>query len=260
MEQRPFFLVTNDDGVHSPGLHALADELAKLGDVLIIAPAVERSGFSQAITLMTPFRVERVDERTFSVDGTPADCVVYGLFHELKGRRPDWVVSGINRGANLGNDTLYSGTVGAAMEAACNGFKAMAVSLVTEQRGAELHFATAAHVAARILARPGAGEAARGRVINVNVPNRPLDQVVGVQVAELSQRHYDKSLRVENRPDGRLFCSYGGGPVTHDGKPGNDSYAVDQGFASVTLLKPSMLDADGNQALKRLWDEGRTRD
>jgi len=233
---------------------ALTEALAKMGDTVVIAPAEERSGFSQAITIMKPFRVEQRAESSYAVYGTPADCVVYGLFHVLKGRRPDWVVSGINRGANLGDDTLYSGTVGAAMEAAYNGFPALAVSLVTEgrQRGV-YHYEAAASVVSQLLAQAELKALAKNRVLNVNVPNCPFEMLKGSKVTELSRRHYDRGLKVETRSDGMGFCSYGSGPVSHDGQPGNDAHAVDQDYVALSLLQPSMFDPLGNESLRNIW-------
>lgn len=258
MSKKPFYLVTNDDGLHAPGIQTLCSHLRADGaEVLLVAPASERSGYSQAISLMHSFKVHQVDSHTYAVEGTPVDCVVYALFHLLKeGRRPDWVVSGINRGANLGDDTLYSGTVGAALEAALHHIPALAISLVTEFGSQDEHlYDSAARMACQILKKPGMCAIAQGHVLNLNVPNLSLDRIKGVQTARLSRRHYDKHLLVDSQPSQESVCRYGIGPVGHDGLSGNDAFQIDHQYASLSLLKPSLFDEDAHRRLTEIWGE-----
>ena len=127
MSKRPLFLLSNDDGVHAPGLRALAEAVEPFGDVLIVAPHVERSGASSMLSIHQPLRLEKIGPNIYAVEGSPVDCVLLAL-RRLVDRVPDWVISGINRGGNLAQDTIYSGTVGAALEGSIHGIRAMAVS------------------------------------------------------------------------------------------------------------------------------------
>src|SRR6187401_515783 len=174
----PLILVTNDDGVHAPGIKALSSALAALGTVYVVAPDREVSACSQSLTLKHPLRAERVAENVFCVDGTPADCVNLALV-KLLPRRPDLVVSGINRGANLGDDVFYSGTVGGAREGTFFGVPSLAISLAVR---AEADFTEAAAFAtrlARMVLEKGLPEQT---LLNVNVPSgRPAGVAVTVQ-------------------------------------------------------------------------------
>jgi 5'-nucleotidase len=226
-------LLANDDGYFSAGLAALRTQLEELGKVTVVAPNRNRSGASNSLTLDRPLRIEEIEPNTWSVDGTPTDCVhvaITGLLDEV----PDMVVSGINHGANLGDDVLYSGTVAAAMEGRTLGLPAVALSLVTDGGG---HFDAAAQLARRLIepllgARPLPGKT----ILNINIPDLPLEQVGGMQSTRLGFRHKAepaiRALDDESRP---VFW-VGPAGAGQDAGPGTDFYAVTNGFVSVTPI------------------------
>jgi 5'-nucleotidase len=232
-------LLSNDDGVHAAGLRALA-EAFEGDEVWVCAPDREQSASSHAISLHRPLRLHELAPRWFAVDGTPTDAVYVGMNLVLKGRWPDVVVSGVNHGANLGNDVHYSGTVAAAMEGALLGVPAIAVSLAAPPPHDFTRAAALAASLARALvaARPG-----RPVLLNVNVPP---GEVRGWRLARLGKRTYGNEVVTKTDPRGRSYYWIGGegGAVNHD-IPGSDCNAVsEEGLASVT---PLHLDAtDGN--------------
>ncbi len=229
-------LVTNDDGIHSPGIHALAEVLEGLGQVVVVAPLTEASAIGHALTLRRPLRIETFATRRYAVDGTPTDCVNIALKVILEGALPDMVVSGINKGYNLGDDVTYSGTVAGALEAALLGIPALAVSL--GQGGLPgTDFGPAAQVAADIaeamIARP-----LPSRVfLNVNVPPGELK---GHRATVQGLRNHETSITARVDPRGRSYywidelqCDW------HDHDK-SDYVAVREGFVSVTPLHPDM--------------------
>ena len=225
-------LLTNDDGVHSPGVTSLARALSLLGRVTTVAPDREMSASSQSITLWRPVRYEEIGPDRYSVEGTPADCVIIALNHILP-RRPDLVISGINRGANLGHDIAYSGTVAGAMEAARHGVQAAAISLATRDNFVFEEAAQfTAHLAEQLLKR----SLPEGFILNVNVPGRGWQ---GVRVTR--QGPYQiRNLVVEKRdPRGRKYfwldqeLEPQALPVDGD----SDHAAVRSGCISITPLK-----------------------
>ncbi len=224
-------LLSNDDGVHSAGLAALA--AAFEGDeVWIVAPDREQSASSHAISLHRPLRLAEVGPRRFAVDGTPTDAVYMGLNHVLKGARPDVVVSGVNHGPNLANDVLYSGTVAAAMEAALLGVNALAVSLA----GPPPHeFAEAARFAAALARRVVATPPPAPVLLNVNVPPGP---VRGYRFVPLGRRTYGNEVVEKTDPRGRKYYWIGGeGGATNEDIPGSDcNVALKERLVSVTPL------------------------
>ena len=184
-------LVSNDDGVDAPGIHALAKGLRDAGhQVIVVAPDRDRSGASNSLTLDAPIRVVQLDERTWKVYGTPTDCVHVALTGMLEtlGLEPDIVVSGINNTANLGDDVIYSGTVAAAMEGRFLGLPAVAMSLVTaDHKG--MHYETAAKAAVEIIARLRTDPVPANTILNVNVPDLPWHDVRGFETSRLGNRH-----------------------------------------------------------------------
>lgn len=245
---RPRILVSNDDGIEAAGIVALAEALDDLGDVYVVAPDRERSATGHAFTLAAPLRVEEVQERWFSVDGTPADCVYLGL-HKLVGARPDLVVSGINHGFNLGSDVFYSGTVAGAVEAALRRVPAIAMSL--EHRPGRSRdkdrFAPAArfaHALARAVLERGLPT---GTLLNVNVP--ASGSPTAYEWTRLGQRVYRD--QVDERADlrGRRYYWIGGPPVPSDNEPGSDGAAVVHGHVSVS---PMGLDLTHDHLLEHL--------
>jgi 5'-nucleotidase len=237
-------LLSNDDGVHAPGIEALA--AAFEGDeVWIVAPDREQSASSHAISLHRPLRMHQLGPRRFAVDGTPTDAVYMGLNHVLRDGRPDLVVSGVNHGPNLGNDVLYSGTVAAAMEAALLGVHAVAVSLAAPPPHDFAHAARFGVALARqIMARPPPAPL----LLNVNVPPGP---VKGYRFARLGRRTYGNEVVEKTDPRGRKYYWIGGeGGPTNEDIPGSDCNAVMlEGLVAVT---PLHLDSTHDAVLAEL--------
>ena len=244
-------LISNDDGYRARGILALREAMQGLGDLTVVAPDRNRSGASNSLTLDVPLRVEKAqDDVYFLQGGTPTDCVhlaISGLFPF----EPDMVVSGINDGANLGDDVLYSGTVAAATEGRHLGKPAVAISLNTDGlRGEDTrHFETGGHFARLIVQRLFAAPLGRATILNVNVPNIPIAQVKGIQVTRLGNRHRsEKVLRAED-PRGRPVYWVGPAGKSQDAGPGTDFFAVAEGYVSVT---PLTVDLTNHAELDRL--------
>ena len=236
-------LLANDDGFHATGLWPLYDALSELGEVWVCAPEREQSARSHALTMHKPLRARERKPRCFAISGTPADCVYLGL-HGLLPHRPDLVVSGVNRGANLGNDILYSGTVAAAMEGALHGLPAIAVSLHFDwtQEVETLHFDEAARVGAQVAAQVLEHGLPRRRLLNVNVPNQ--ERVRGVRVTNLGERLYDVLADGRTDPRGRPYWWIGGAPSGFGGGGDTDGELCDQGYATVTPLSSDLTDRE----------------
>ena len=214
------------------------------GDFLAVAPLTEQSGKGHSITKDEPLRLRKIREHVYALGGTPADCVKFGLHELLADASPDLVVSGINHGANLGQDTIYSGTVAAAIEAAMNDLPAIALSLCGLP---PYHFDTAKAVLQRVLEKL-ANQVPNGRVLNVNIPNIALAKVKGMRFATLGTRHYEKKFyrapNPRNIPYYWMGWTFGG---FDDKTPGSDCVAVDEGYVSLSILKPSLLDRRTNE-------------
>jgi 5'-nucleotidase len=226
------FLLSNDDGVHAQGLAALAEAVAPLGEVLVVAPDREQSAASHAISLHRPLRVGAVREGWWEVDGTPTDCVYLGLHHLAAGRRPALVLSGINRGANLGDDVNYSGTVAAAMEGALSGVPAVAFSLVSPSRA--FAFAPAVPFVRALVRSLLANPLPDGALLNVNLPEGPIR---GYTWTRMGKRSYGQLVEERKDPRGRTYFWIGGTEKDHQDLPGSDCNAVyDQQVASITPL------------------------
>jgi 5'-nucleotidase len=229
-------LVSNDDGYQADGIRALADSLKDLGQVTIVAPDRNRSGASNSLTLDMPLRVQQTQPDVFCVlGGTPTDCVhlaISGLFKY----RHDMVVSGINDGANLGDDVLYSGTVAAAMEGRFLGLPTLAVSLCTSD-GSERHFATGARVARMLVGQLLEHPLERTMILNVNVPDLPFAQLRGFRTTRLGARHPSEPAIEARDPRNRVVYWVGPAGAGADAGEGTDFHAVAQGFVSVTPLQ-----------------------
>lgn len=226
-------LLSNDDGYFAPGLIALEQALAVLGTVTVVAPERDRSGASNSLTLDRPLSVRRTGNGYFHVNGTPTDCVhlaVTGLLPEL----PDVVVSGINHGANMGDDTIYSGTVAAATEGFLLGIPSIAISLVASGRD---HFDTAARVAADLVARFARHPFEQPLLLNVNVPDVSYEQLQGVQTTRLGKRHKAEPVVRAATPRGETVYWVGAAGSAQDAGEGTDFHAVAAHFVSVTPLQ-----------------------
>ena len=226
-------LVSNDDGYRAEGLESLAGALRPLADVTVVAPDRNRSGASNSLTLEVPLRVSSYGERCYYVNGTPTDCVhlaISGLFDF----EHDMVVSGINDGANLGDDVLYSGTVAAAVEGRFLGLPTMAISLVARDGR---HFATAARVAAELVMRLTRSPLHRSMILNVNVPDLPYEQLRGLRATRLGHRHRSEPVVQADDPRGRKVYWVGPAGEGADTSEGTDFDAVAEGYVSVTPLQ-----------------------
>src|SRR2546426_2367360 len=257
---RPFFssiisrafmsvvVLTNDDGIHAPGLAALEKALGELGDVYVVAPEREQSTCGHALTLHRPLRPHRLAERRFAVNGTPADCVNLAVLGFLPAP-PVLIVSGINHGANLGDDVTYSGTVAAAMEGTILGVPSIAVSLVD---GGD--FDVAGRVARLIAMRVLVSGLPPRTLLNVNVPAQPP---LGIRLARLCNRVYLDKIVEQADPRGRSHYWIGGGDPQWDSLEGTDMGAVRAGFGS---LRPLHLDLTNHRAMMQLddWPAGLT--
>lgn len=246
-------LLTNDDGVHATGLRLLEEIARRLTDDLwIVAPAEEQSGTGHSLTLSRPIRLRGLGEKKFAVAGTPTDSVLMALFHVMKDHRPDVILSGINRGANLGEDVTYSGTVSAAMEGALAGVPSIALSqsYSREGLGDNVPFAAAEGWAERVLQPLLEEPMAAGTLVNVNFPAVGAEQVQGVRVVRQGIRDYGRT-QIIGRTDPRGYPYYwlGLGPMVQTPGHTTDLEAVADGYVSVT---PLHLDLTHEPSLEQL--------
>ena len=226
-------LVSNDDGYTAEGIRALADAMTELGDITVVAPDRNRSGASNSLTLENPLRLNKMDDGVYRVDGTPTDCVhlaITGLLED----EPDMVVSGINAGANLGDDVLYSGTVAAAMEGRFLGRPAIAISL---NGHTATHFETAAWVAKKLVRHLQTTSLPADTILNVNVPDLPIEEITGFETTRLGHRHKADPVIKELDPRGREMYWVGPSGEEQDAGPGTDFDAIRRGAVSVTPLQ-----------------------
>lgn len=228
-----YILISNDDGYLAQGINSLAAALRNHAELSVVAPDRNRSAASNSLTLDVPLRATLCDNGFVRVDGTPTDCVHLALTGLLE-REPDMVFAGINHGANLGDDVLYSGTVAAATEGRFLGLPAVAISLVGSD---PKHFATAAHVAVTLLQKIQTQPLPRDTLLNVNVPDVPLDQLQGYQVTRLGARHKAEAVIQGKDPRGHSIYWVGPPGSEQDAGPGTDFDAVKNGFVSITPLQ-----------------------
>ena len=240
-------LVSNDDGYQSTGIDVLAKTLAQTFSIDVVAPDRDRSGASNSLTLDRPLRCTRQQNGMMSVNGTPTDCVHIAITGLLVAE-PDMVVSGINAGANLGDDVLYSGTVAAAMEGRFLGYPAIAVSLAAYQAG---HYETAALFVHRLVQRLKDDPLPRDTILNVNVPDLPWEDIAGVQATRLGNRHKSEPVIMDRDPRGQRCYWVGPAGPEQDAGPGTDFYAISQGYISVTPVK---IDLTRHELLPGLQD------
>lgn len=235
-------LVSNDDGYLATGINVLSEALEKIADVVVVAPDRNRSAASNSLTLSDPLRISQVGPNRFSVNGTPSDCVHLALTGFLA-EEPDLVVSGINHGANLGDDVIYSGTVAAAIEGRFLGFPTIAVSLVGQRLQ---HFDTAARVATELVQRLERESLPSEFIFNVNVPDRHYDDLAGIEAVRLGFRHKSEPVVKSQDPHGRTIYWVGPAGESQDAGPGTDFEALERGAVSVTPLK---IDLTRHEAL-----------
>lgn len=242
-------LVTNDDGVHSPGLIALFRAMRELGEAYIVAPDRERSAVGHSLTLHRPLKVDELREHVYAVNGTPTDCVVLGVSKVLP-KRVRMVVSGINLGSNLGDDITYSGTVSAAIEGTIMNIPSLSVSMPGDKT---FHFETAAFYAASIAKYIMEKALPYDTFLNVNVPNLPRNQVKGIKLTRQGRRIYDNSIKDLLSPRGEKHYWIGGGEPFWEHGEDTDMNAIEGGYVSVT---PVHLDFTNYKALDYLRRQG----
>lgn len=230
---KPLILVTNDDGVNTPGIHVLSTALEPFGRVVVFAPDRQRSAVGHGVSLHSPLRVTRVRENWYMVDGTPADCVILAVRGLLK-IRPMLVVSGINAGANLGDDVTYSGTVAGAYEGMLLGIPSFAISDINH---APVHFDTAGHIAALVASHILAMGLPEGVMLNVNLPDLPLDKLQGIAYTCMGKRNYQDEIVIREDPRGGTYYWLGGAKPDHYVTPGSDFEAIESNRVSVTPLQ-----------------------
>ncbi|PIE43823.1 MAG: 5'/3'-nucleotidase SurE [Gammaproteobacteria bacterium] len=244
-------LISNDDGVGSPGLRVLAEEIASIAVIRVVAPDRDHSGASNSLTLNRPLKLEQTPDGYYSVDGTPTDCVHLGVTNlfDLEFAR---VVSGINSHANLGDDVIYSGTVAAAMEGRFLDCPAIAISLANAGNN---HYATAARVVKNIVVNGGSLKLSPRTILNVNVPDLPFDQLKGIEITRLGYRvrggHPEKVID----PRGVARYWIGAAGEGDDAGPGTDFYAISQDRVSITPIHADMTRYDELSSLN-MWSDG----
>lgn len=244
-------LLSNDDGVHAPGLAALAEALGSIATIKVVAPDRDRSGASNSLTLDRPLEALSHANGFVGVNGTPTDAVHLGI-SELFGPRPEMVVAGINAGANLGDDVLYSGTVAAAMEGRYLERPAIALSMAS---GSPRYYGTGAAIAKHLVERIGSVELAPRTVLNVNIPDLPLDQIKGIHVTRLGHRDLAGQPVASTDPRGKTrYWIAAAGNAADDG-PGTDFYAVAEGYVSITPLHADMSQYAGFDAVENWLEE-----
>jgi len=240
-------LLSNDDGYFAPGLEILAGVLAGIADVTVVAPERDRSGASNSLTLDRPLSLRRAASGFYYVNGTPTDCVhlaVTGMLDHL----PDMVVSGINLGANMGDDTIYSGTVAAATEGYLLGVPALAISLASKTGD---HFETAARVAKELVERFQQGEFGESLLLNVNVPDIPYERLRGLKVTRLGKRHKAEPVVKQQTPRNETVYWVGAAGAAQDAGEGTDFHAVAHDHASLTPLQMDLTHTAQIAALSR---------
>ena len=240
-------LVSNDDGVHALGLKVLYQELRKLGQVCVVAPLEERSTTGHSLTIHKPLRLLQLDRDFYGVSGSPADCVYLGIREVLKGM-PDLVISGINRGANLGQDVYYSGTVSAAREACILGIPSMAVSLDINFKKPhledKLHYEAAAKIAYRVLKLSKKLKVPKHTLLNLNVPDLPLKKIKGIRFARQGFRFYSGNILRRTDHRGKDYFWVGGQYKGFKKDQGTDCTVIESQYASLTPLKLDSTDLD----------------
>ena len=251
-------LITNDDGAFAPGILALVEALSEIADITVIAPDQNRSGVSSSISLEkplrvmeTPMRIMKTPMEWYQLDGTPADCVKLALSGFLNDM-PDIVVSGINAGANLGDDVLYSGTIGGAIEGRFLELPPIAVSC-TGHRG-KMYYDSAAKVTVDLIKQLQKQKLESGIVLNLNVPNVPYKEIQGIQLTRQGDRHLSEPLMPTEDGRGRRMYWLGGPGKVSDGGKGTDFHAVHSGYASVTPLQVD-LTAHSSMNVVQGWME-----
>ncbi len=254
----PIILLTNDDGISSPGIKVLEDAFSALGDVYTVAPETEQSAVAHALTLHRPLRAEKVGRNRFYVNGTPTDCVIVAV-NKLLPKTPDIIVSGINNGANLGDDITYSGTVAAAIEGTLLGIRSIAVSLATDYKNGNglSSYSKELEEAARFAKETALKVLGKGlpqdTLLNINVP--AADKIKGMKITKQGKRVYDSSIQELKDPRGRECYWIGGGEPQWEPGGNTDLEAVHSGYISVTPVHLDLTNYDALTYLTENWEK-----
>jgi len=246
----PIILVSNDDGFRSEGIIALSEALSPLGTVYVVAPDRERSAAGHSLTLSHPLRVEKVGQRIYAVDGTPTDCVNLAVNGILRKKKIDILVSGINKGGNMGDDITYSGTVSAAMEGTLLGIPSVAVSLASRNH---FRFDAAAEFAARVARKVLSRGLPKDTLLNVNLPDVTGGEIRGVKITRQGKRIYGEAVVEKRDPRGRKYYWIGGDTLQTQDVPGSDLEAVGQNYISITPIHLDLTNYVSLRTLKR-WN------
>lgn len=245
-------LVTNDDGVHSPGIVALFRAMKEIGDAYIVAPDRERSAVGHALTMHRPLKVEELRDHVYAVNGTPTDCVAVGV-NKILTERPSLIVSGINKGGNVGDDITYSGTVSAAVEGTIMGIPSFAISIAG---GKNFHFDTASYYSLEVARYILEKSLPYDTLLNVNLPNVKKEDIAGIKFTRQGKRVYDNAIQETYDPRGEKYFWIGGGTPYWERGEDTDIQAIEQGYISIS---PIHLDLTNHEALKFLresWSYG----
>ncbi|MCX8027114.1 MAG: 5'/3'-nucleotidase SurE [Thermodesulfovibrionales bacterium] len=246
---KPLILVTNDDGVYSDGITTLFNAMREIADAYIVAPDRERSAVSHALTMHRPLRVEMISDFIYTVNGTPTDCVALAI-NKILPRKPDVVASGINKGANLGDDVTYSGTVSAAIEGTILNVPSFAISLVGNH---PFLFETAVPYAKKVAQYIIENSLPYDTLLNVNVPNVPPDDIKGIKLTRQGKRIYENSIKDVTSPWGDTYYWIGGGQPYYEHGEGMDIQAVMDGYVSITPLHLDFTNYEALELLKKRW-------
>ncbi len=241
-------LVTNDDGIHSQGIQILRQTLAPLGRIIIVAPDRDNSAVSHSLTMSRPLHVRKIAEDTYTVDGTPTDCVILAL-GKILDIRPDLLVSGINAGPNIGDDISYSGTVSAAKEGTIYGIPSLAVSLAGE---APYDFTVAGEFSKKMAARILDDVLPNNTLINMNVPPGPHPK--GIRITRQGRRLWENAIQETKDPWGRRRYWIGGGTTVRDANEDTDVHAIHDGYVSITPIHLDLTNHSGLNHLKKEWE------
>ncbi len=242
-------LVTNDDGVHSHGILALFKAMKEIGDAYIVAPDRERSAVSHALTLHRPLKVEEIRENIFAVNGTPTDCVAIAA-NKILPEKPALIVSGINKGGNVGDDITYSGTVSAAIEGTIMGIPSFAISVVGEKN---FHFDTATYYSIGVAKYILEKSLPYDTLLNVNLPNLSIENIAGVKFTRQGKRIYDNAIKETYDPRGEKHFWIGGGTPYWEHGEDTDIQAVLQGFVSITPIHLDLTNHAALEFLRKTW-------
>ena len=243
-------LITNDDGVHADGLKALQKALLSLGRVVVVAPHHEMSGTSHALTTSIPVRIKEIEKDFYSVSGYPADCV-YAAMHGLLKKKPDLTVSGINKGANMGVDVYYSGTVAGIRQSVMDGTPGFAMSLVIDTYKDNFHWQDAADYAKTVAQKMLAKGYKKNGFLNINYPNIPKQEVKGVKITTTGDRRYAQEVKWGKDPRGKDYCWLWGDYSCFTPTQNTDCTVVNDGYISVT---PIALDVTDHKMMDELKD------